>query len=184
MTKQFSIHQVRSWAVIMMLSLVALSASAQQKTPPVNPGKPTAAPSPEDVVREFYQLLTISPSTAPERGKVRELCVPEAVFAQRTSPTEISVLSLDGFVKYFEDLTARERVKDKGLTKTAVHLKTWMMGDVAQILVNYRITLPSQPRAAVVGVDNILLVRRGGRWLILAVGNEIPTPGLGLPDEP
>ena len=56
-----------------------------------------------------------------------------------------------------------------------------VFGDIAHLLVLYEAHIPGSDRPPRQGVDSFQLVRREGRWWIVGVTNELPTPDRPLP---
>jgi hypothetical protein len=161
---------------------------------PGNPSPPVpdqAARSPGEAVTGLYALVSSTAGKVPDWDRVRACFLKEAVIVLRTSRTASTVFSLEGFIKDFSDFYHRPfrrdnttvAPKDSGFTETVLRTKALEYGDMAHVLVLYEARITGFPMAPQRGIDSWLLVRRGGRWLIAAVTNELVTPGRPVPAE-
>lgn len=137
----------------------------------------------ESVVDELYALVTFDPGTTPDWDRVRALFIDEAVIVLRTSRTETSVFSVDGFVGDFVSFIDRVNAKETGFVERIIRTKSLVFGDIAHILVLYEAQIPGSERGPQQGVDSFQLVRKNGRWRIASVVNDIPTPDRPIPEE-
>lgn len=109
----------------------------------------------------------------------------------RSSRTAMTVFSLEGFIQDFIDFYKRPfktpeatfTPKDKGFSEKVLRIRTWEYGDIAHILVLYEAHITGSSRPPQQGVDSWQLVRRGGRWFVSAVMNEVVTPERPVPPE-
>lgn len=139
--------------------------------------------TPEAVVSELYDLVTFDAGTTPDWDRVRNLFLPEAVIVLRTSRTETTVLTLEGFVADFVRFIERANVVQSGFSETIVRMKPWAFKDIAHALVLYEASIPGSGRPAQLGIDSFSLIRRDGRWWIAAITNDIPDPDHPVPRE-
>jgi hypothetical protein len=139
--------------------------------------------TPEEVVTELYDLVTFQPSNTPDWKRVRSLFLKEAVIVLRTSRTESTVFSLDGFVNDFVQFIERANVVQTGFTEQIISIKPWTFKDMAHVLVLYEASIPGSGRAPQQGVDSLLLVRMDGAWKIAAITNDIPDADHPIPVE-
>ena len=58
-----------------------------------------------------------------------------------------------------------------------------VIGDVVHCFVLYGASTPNNPNPPQRGVDSFQLMKRNGRWWIVSVINEIPRPGVPIPEE-
>ncbi len=164
---------------------VVLPAAATGQEPPA-----AAGPSAGQVVAGLYDLLSPVPGRLPDWDKVRACFLKEAVIVLRTSKAALTSYTLEGFIKDFADFYERPFKqgeatvvpKDSGFAEKVVWSKVWEYGDIAQVLVLYDALITGLP-APQRGVDNWLLVRRDGRWLIAAGTGEFATPDRPVPNE-
>jgi len=145
--------------------------------------EPTAYGTPEAVVSELYDLVTFGAGTTPDWDRVRNLFLPEAVIVLRTSRTESTVFTLDGFVADFVRFIERANVVQSGFTEKIVRMKPWAFRDMAYALVLYEASIPGSGRPGQLGIDSFSLIRRDGRWWIISIANDIPDPGNPVPAE-
>jgi hypothetical protein len=139
--------------------------------------------SPGAVVDEIYELVTFDTGELPDWEKVRALFIPEAVIVLRTTRTETTVFSVDGFVADFVSFIDRAKAVETGFAERIVRTKPMVFGDIAHILVLYEAQIPGSERGPQQGVDSFQLIRKDGRWWIASVVNEIPTPDRPVPAE-
>ena len=142
---------------------------------------PSQAGSAEAVVEALYDLVTFPAGTTPDWDKARGLFLPEAVVVLRSSRTETTVFSVEGWVQDFVTFIERANVAATGFVERIVRTHVVEFGDVAQIWVLYEAEIPGRGRPAQQGVDSFSLVRREGGWLIASILNEIPTPDRPIP---
>ena len=57
-----------------------------------------------------------------------------------------------------------------------------VFGDMANIWVLYEAHIPGTPRPPQQGVDSFQLIRKDGRWWIVSIPNELPTPERPIPE--
>ena len=60
-------------------------------------------------------------------------------------------------------------------------MKPMVFGNIAHVLVLYEAHIPGSQRPPQRGVDSWELLKRGGRWWIVAVTNEVPAPDRPIP---
>ena len=139
--------------------------------------------TPGAVVTELYDLVTLEPSETADWDRVRSLFLDEAVIVLRTSRTESTVFSLDGWVEEFIRFVDRANVAETGFTERIVSMKPWTFKDMAQVLVLYEAFIPGSQRPPQQGIDNFSLVRIDDRWQIAAITNDIPDAENPVPAE-
>jgi hypothetical protein len=169
----------------LLIGLCVAPAPARQAAPPPPP-RPVG-----DVVAGLYGLVSSPGGRLPDWDQVRALFLKEAVIVLRTSRTAMTTFSLDGFIQDFVDFyekpfrrgEAAAVPKENGFTEKVVRMKVWEYGDTAHVLVLYEARITGFTMPPQQGIDSWLLVRRGGRWLIAAVTNEIVTPDRPIPPE-
>jgi hypothetical protein len=139
------------------------------------------AASAEAVVRRLYDLITFDRGATPDWDAVRSLFLEQAVIVLRTSRTDTTVFSREGFVQDFVNFIERANVEEKGFTERIVRMKPMVFGDLAHVLVLYEAHVNGSPRPPQPGVDSFQLARRDGEWKIVSVVNEIPSPDRPVP---
>lgn len=137
--------------------------------------------SAEGLVRSVYTMVTFEPGTTPDWDAVRSAFLPEAVVVLRTSRTATSVFSVDGFVQDFVTFIERANAVTTGFRERVLRTATTEFGDIAHVLVLYDAQIPGSGRPPQQGVDSFQLIRRDGRWWIVSIANEIPTPERPVP---
>ena len=136
----------------------------------------------EGVVDELYDHVTFEAGTTPDWDAVKALFIEEAVIVLRTSKTDSTVFSLEGWVDDFIQFIERANVKETGFVEKIVRTKSMVFGDIAHILVLYEARIPGSERPPQQGVDSCQLIRKNNRWLIASIVNEIPTPERPVPE--
>jgi len=138
--------------------------------------------SAEAVVRELYDLVTFPAGTTPDWNRARALFLPEAVVVLRSSRTETTVFSVEGWMQDFVSFIEGRNVMSTGFEERIVRTHAIEFGDIAHVWVLYEAQIPGSGRPPQPGVDAMHLVRREGRWLIASIVNEIPTPERPVPE--
>ena len=137
--------------------------------------------TPEGVVTEIYNLVSFEAGARPDWDKVRALFIPEAVVVLRTSREATTVFSVEGFVNDFITFVEQTPAGERGFTEKILNMKSLVFGDMAHVLVLYEAHITGSPRAPTQGVDSFSLIKRDGRWSIVAVTNELPTADRPIP---
>lgn len=138
--------------------------------------------TPEDIVTTLYGLVTFEAGTNPDWQKVRSFFLPEAVIVLRTSWEGTSVFTVDGFINDFISFIEQSGVEQSGFKEEIKQMKPVVFGDMASIWVLYEASIPGSERLPQQGVDFFSLIKKEGRWIIVSVTNEIPTPERPLPE--
>jgi hypothetical protein len=128
----------------------------------------------EQTIRLLYDLISAEAGSIPDWAPVRELFLEESVIILRSSRDMMSVLSLDGFIRDFEEFYATPQVRANGFKETILELKATEFGDMAQVWVLYEARIPGGGGNR--GLDNFSLIRRGGTWRVAAITNEVVFP--------
>ena len=144
-----------------------------------------------DVIAGLYALVSSQGGRLPDWDKVQACFLKEAVIVLRTSRTATTAFTLQGFIKDFVDFYERPfkrgemtvLPKDSGFTEKVLRMKGWEYGDMAHVLVLYEAKITGFPMPSQQGIDSWLLVRRDGRWLVVAVTNELVTSGRPISPE-
>ena len=161
------------------LSLVCSGVSAQEQ--------PQSGESPcstaEGLVSELYKSVTFPSGTTPDWNKVRAMFLPDAVVVLRTSRDKATVFSVDGFVEDFVAFIERAGAQKTGFAERIIRAKPAVFRDIAHVLVLYEARIPGSPRPPQQGVDSFELIRKDGRWWIVSITNDLPTPDHPIPPE-
>jgi hypothetical protein len=147
------------------------------------PSHPVEFTTAEGLVTELYRLVSSEPGSTPDWDRVRSTFIDEAVIVLRTSREATTVFSVDGFVADFIAFIERANVVETGFTETIVRMRPMVFGDMAHILVLYEAHITGSERPPSRGVDSFQLIRKDGRWWIVSVTNELPTPDRPAPTE-
>jgi hypothetical protein len=167
-------------AVVPFLALFfGVAHSAQPDTPAETAPSQTA----RELVVALYEAVTFEAGTTPDWDRVRAMFIDEAVIVLRTSRVETTIFSVDGFVGDFVKFIERVNAGQTGFTERIIRMKPMVFGDMAHILVLYEVSIPGSPRPPQQGVDSFSMIRKDGRWWIVAITNEIPTADRPVPAE-
>ncbi len=160
------------------------------QTPAAAPNEPAKGPG--QAIAEIYDLVgSAGGGKTPDWDTVRARFIKEAVVVLRTSRTVTTVFSLDGFIQDFVDFYEKPfrrgdltlYPKQAGFTEKVVKLKAWEFWDMAHVLVLYEAHITNDPTPPQRGIDSWLLNRRDGRWVIVAVTNDLVTKDHPVPPE-
>lgn len=139
---------------------------------------------PESLVRGLYAAVTFKPGTIPDWEYVRKFFIPEAVFGVRQTRTSMAVLSVDGFVDWWESDIERHKMKERGFKETVEKLKKTVYGNIAQVFVVYKARFMTPEDApGQLGLDSFSLMKKDGRWWVVSIANDVITPNNPLPEE-
>ncbi len=137
--------------------------------------------TPEDIVSELYRLISVTPGDTTDWEAVRELFIPEAVIVLRVSKDATQTFSLQGWIDDFIAFNERARVTERGFSEQIIRMETTVFRDIANVFVLYEASILDSPRPPTLGVDSIDLIRRDGRWWIVSIVNDLPTPEHPIP---
>jgi hypothetical protein len=161
--------------------LLALAAALLLLAGPVSAQDDPDAATAEGLVRALYDRVSSEPGTTPTWDDVRSAFLPQAIVVLRASRDSTTVFTLDGFVQDFVNFIERANVKETGFHERVVKVQAMVFGDIAHVLVLYEAQIGGSARPPQQGVDSFQLIRRGGRWWIVSITNEIPTPDRPIP---
>ena len=162
----------------LLVACLFAGAPALAQDAPIPPGTDTA----EGVVRELYDMCTFDAGTLPDWEAMRALFLPQATVVLRATRASNTIFSLDGFVEDWHRFIASDNVEERGFSEEIVRMSATVFGDIAHILVLYGASFPDWDRPPQPGVDFIQLIKNDGRWWIVSIANEIPTPNRPLPE--
>jgi hypothetical protein len=136
----------------------------------------------ESLVSEVYDMVSAEPGNVPDWEAVKSLFIPQAVVVLRTSREATTVFSVDSFLQDFINFYENTPAGANGFTEKIVRMKSLVFGDMANVLVLYEAQITGSARPPQQGVDNFSLIKQDGRWWIVSVTNEIPTPERPIPE--
>jgi hypothetical protein len=136
----------------------------------------------EGVVTEIYDMVSFEAGNVPDWDAVRSMFIPEAVVVLRTSREATTVFSVEGFVDDFVNFVENSPAGDRGFTEEILAMHSMVFGDMANVLVLYEAQITGSSRPPTQGVDNFSLIKKDGRWWIVAITNELPTPDRPIPE--
>jgi hypothetical protein len=163
--------------------LVCLLCAGWPAVPWAGEGEEEPFATAEGVVTELYNLVTFEAGRTPDWQRVRSMFIDEAVVVLRTSREGTTIFSVEGFVEDFVNFITRAKIEEKGFVERIIRTKPMIFGDIAHILVLYEASIPGSQRPPQQGVDSFQLVQKDGRWWIVSITNEIPTPDRAVPAE-
>ncbi len=141
-----------------------------------------ATDTPQTLVNELYQLVTLKPGATPDWDQVTNLFIDEAVLVLRTSRDATTVFSVDEFVDDFKTFAERVDVKQHGFTERILKTNFTVFGDMAHAFVLYEASVGGSLRPPQQGVDSISLIRKDDRWWIAAIANEVLAADRPIPE--
>lgn len=174
-----SIDVSKRRAATLITLMLAASSSA---TPLQAQVAPEVVATPEGLVNEIYDMVSFEGGSVPDWEAVKSLFIPQAVVVLRTSREATTVFSVEGFVQDFINFVENTPAGASGFTEKVIRMKPMVFGEMANVLVLYEAHITGSARAPQQGVDNFSLIRKDGRWWIVSVTNEIPTPDRPIPD--
>lgn len=136
----------------------------------------------EDVVKKIYELVTFEAGSPPDWDDVKALFLDEAVVVLRTSRTESTVFSVDGFIDDFKKFAERKDVQKNGFSEKILRTHATEFRDIAHVWVLYEASIPGTGRPPLKGADSFQLIRKDDRWRIASVANDIPTADHPIPE--
>jgi hypothetical protein len=143
----------------------------------------TVSHHPDSLVAALYRAVTFSPRSEPDWGYVRSMFHPGALITLRVKRDSTAVLTVDGFIRDFQEFIERADARSTGFRERILRMKPVVFGNVAHAFVVYEASIPGSHRPPQQGVDSFHLVRQHGRWWITAIVNEVSTPDRPLPAE-
>ena len=162
-----------------MIAALCLPPAAARCTEPT--GQPDSFATAAGLVAALYDEVTFPAGSTPDWDRVRSMFLDRATIVLRTGREETAVFTVDGFVQDFVGFIERANVVETGFRETIVRSKALLFGDIAHLLVLYEAHIPGSDRPPMQGVDSFQLIRKDGRWWIVSVTNELPTPERPLP---
>lgn len=143
----------------------------------------TVFETPEALVKALYDAVTFEAGQTPDWDWVKSMFIDEGIVVLRTSREETTVFSVEGFVADFVRFIEGSNVVKTGFVEKILRTKPMVLGDIAHVLVLYEAWIPGGERPPQQGVDSFQLIRKDGRWRIVSITNEIPTPERPVPAE-
>ncbi len=140
--------------------------------------------TPEGVVAALYQQVSVEAGSVPDWEVVKALFIDEAVVVALEGPVRDTtiVMPLDDFIDFLVRFIESDLVQEHGFDERIIRMKPVIFGEMAHILVLYETRFPGLSKPPHRGIDSIQLVRRGDRWQIVSIANELPGPETPLPD--
>jgi hypothetical protein len=96
--------------------------------------------------------------------------------------TESTVFSVDGFIDDFRKFVRDYKISDSGFTERIVKTEATVIWDMAHMFVVYEAIIPGSGRPPQKGLDSMNFIRVDGKWKIMSIVNEVPTPDHPLPE--
>jgi len=137
----------------------------------------------EGVVQKLYDLVTFAAGSTPDWDEVKSLFIDRGIVVLRTSRDKSTVFTVQEFVDDFVNFIERAKVVETGFKEEIKRIKPMVFGDIATVLVLYEASIPGRKRTPQQGVDSFSLIKKEGRWQIVSIINEIPTPDRPIPEE-
>lgn len=161
--------------IFMAVLLAFVPLSAQDKTG-------SHLNDPVKLVRHLYDQVTFPAGKTQDWDHVRTLFIKESTVVMRVAKDKTATLSMEGWIQDFVNFIEEADIKTTGFEEKIVKVKSMVFGDIAHILVLYTSYIPGKSRAPREGVDSFHLIRKDGRWWIVSILNEIPSPDRPTPE--
>jgi hypothetical protein len=145
--------------------------------------KATIFQNPDSLVAAIYSAVTFVPGTTPDWVFVRSMFHKDAVVVLRVTRDSTAIMSVDGFIQDFVDFIVRAKADTSGFQERVLKMRSFVFGNVADILVLYEASLPGSPRGPQKGVDSFHLVRKDRRWWMVSIVNDVVTKDRPVPRE-
>jgi hypothetical protein len=168
-----------SRSILFVLPFVLFASISVAAAPPDE----AAFETPEDLVNALYDAVTFEAGHTPDWDWVKSMFIDEGIVVLRTSKDETTIFSVEGFVADFVRFIEGSGVEKTGFVEKILRTKPMVLGDIAHVLVLYEAWIPGGERPPQQGVDSFQLIRKNGRWRIVSITNEIPTPQRPVPAE-
>jgi hypothetical protein len=166
--------------VLIVLLLCAAPAAFSADAPETAKADATLATA-EGVVKELYRLICVPVGGKTDWEQVRRLFIPEAVIILRVSKDASSTFTVQSWIDDFIAYNEKAKSSERGFEEKIVRMSTTEFRDIAHILVLYEARMLDWSRPAAPGVDSIELIRKGGRWWIAAITNDLPNDEHPIP---
>lgn len=169
-------------ALATLLTAAAASRVAAQPT-----ARPTDVETPEAVVAAIYEVVTKKPGEAFQWDRFRTLFVPGALLLPNMAQTQGTPrqFSVDSYIATIDSAWAlnfpQGSPRDRGFVEREVHVRWERFGDIAHVFSTYEKRLWTDTTARGRGINTIQLVRRFGRWWVVAMAWDEATPALAIP---
>lgn len=137
----------------------------------------------ESLVADLYSAVTFDSGGSPDWDYVRSMFVNEAVITMRTSRDSSTTFSVNGFIADFINFIRNSPAAKIGFSEKIIRMRPMVFGDIAHVLVLYEAAFPGLEMRPQQGVDSFQLIRKKGRWWIMAIANDIVTRDRPIPHE-
>ena len=169
----------RGAAAVAIVAALSLSPGSAAGGEAIDPAEAFATP--EALIAALYDEVTFPAGGSPDWDRVRSMFLEQATVVLRTSRAETTIFTVDGFVQDFIDFIEEANIAETGFQESVLRVEPLVFGDMAHLLVLYEAHIPGAGRPPSRGVDSFQLIRKQGRWWIVSVTNEVPTPDRQLP---
>lgn len=149
----------------------------------IRPGETfgTGLDSPQKVIRELYRLVSWPAGTLPDWNQIKDLFLEEGVIILK-SREGFDIVDREGFIDLWLRDVNKYRLKDNGFSEELVAFHLEQSGDIAHGLAVYGASIPGMNRPPQLGIDAYHLIKKGNRWYITSVINEVLRPGVKIPE--
>jgi hypothetical protein len=140
----------------------------------------------EGVMTELYGSVTRAPGKPFEWNRLRAIMLPNAVMLpqRRQTQNQDRMMNVDSFINWIDRgwQPIIGTPQDQGFFERQTNLIVEQFGDIAHAFTTYE-KGPYEPRRIQArGINSVQLVKRDGRWWILAITWDEENSGGPLPD--
>lgn len=146
-----------------------------------SPGK-DAFKTPQSTLAELYKAVSFGPGNVPDWDKVKtSFFLPEAVIVLRTGREKMSVIDRDGFANLFIHDIKKYKLDKTGFQEKLLSQKMTIFGNIAHCFAVYEASVSGGVKQR--GFDSFQFFKKDGRWWIVSIVNDVPTPGNPIPEK-
>jgi hypothetical protein len=173
----FKVVRKESISLLIMLLLIFSMAEVCGQSPPYEDQAAV-----HSFVTEIYRSVSGGGEEEIEWEKVRSFFAEDAVIVLRTSFDATTHLTVDGFIRDFQEFYQTPGVRKHGFKEEVLSIDSRIYHEMAYVEVIYSATITDGTSTSQKGIDFWLLNRTEGPWKVIAVTNEVITSGIGIPD--
>ena len=130
--------------------------------------------APENVVIEFFSLISFEAGKSPDWERMKALFIDEAVIVHRLGPNTLRTFNRQSFIDYLTMDFERANLKSSGFTEKILKTHTQIIKDIAQCYTLYEVVIPgiNDDKPVNRGINSFHLIKQDGQWMIASFINE------------